>query len=135
MAPWATRIRSILGGPDIDLPDHALVVRGGTLATQDVLNNAEATHIQTGVWGISARSDVDASLEDLTRARRPLPHPQVSVTTAGDLRAAGFDVAMTAGPPHCTVYLGDETPDDATVTRLRKAFRAPVRNPLKKTDR
>lgn len=53
------------------------------------MKNAETTHETTGVWGVSVQAGADVAWAELAAA---LPHPRVCVTTAGRLRAAGFEV-------------------------------------------
>ncbi len=113
------------------LPDDAFVVRGGTCRKRDLLNAAIVTHEKVGEWAVSATAGVETPWEDLAAT---LPHPQVSVTSAGRLRAAGFEVALTGKAPHCTVYFGvDPTDDEAVIDKLRQAFDAPVPNPRRKS--
>jgi hypothetical protein len=82
------------------IPDDAMVVRGGRNRAEDLLRG---THTQpSGVTGFSVECTVDVSVEELAKA---IPHGQIGVTTAGDVRAAGGDVVRTSGrtPYHATV--------------------------------
>jgi hypothetical protein len=82
------------------LPDDALVVRGGLCLSEDIRRRV-ATH-PSGVTGVSVQSAAGASLDQLAAA---IPHGQIGVTTVGKVRAAGGDVIPTSGrsPHHATL--------------------------------
>jgi hypothetical protein len=84
----------------VDLPDEALVVRGGKNRPEDILRGI-GTH-PSGVTGISVESGVELSVEELALM---IPHSQIGVTTIGAIRQAGGDVIRTSGrsPNHATL--------------------------------
>ncbi len=73
------------------------------------------------------------SVEDLLRrlcVDGPIPNGKLRATTAGALRAAGFDFAYTPPPDcHYDVMLGTVT--DEHLERFSAAFDEPIKNPTK----
>ena len=92
-----------------EIPDDALVVRGGQNRPRDIRRGTQ-TH-PSGVTGISVESALEVSVTELARA---IPHGQIGITTAGAVRKAGGDVVRTSGrsPYHAT--LTGLTPDQAS---------------------
>jgi len=84
----------------VELPDDALVVRGGRNRAQDI-ERGMGTH-PSGVFGVSVESNSGASVRDLAAG---IPHGQIGVSTVGEVRKAGGDVLRTAGrsPNHATL--------------------------------
>jgi hypothetical protein len=91
------------------IPDEALVVRGGRNLPADV-RRGTTTH-PSGVTGVSVECDIEVSVEELAGN---LPHSQVGVTTVGAVRAAGGDVVRTTGRSVHHATLVDLTPEDAS---------------------
>ena len=92
-----------------EIPDDALVVRGGQNRPQDIRRGTQ-TH-PSGVTGISVESALEVSVTELARA---IPHGQIGITTAGAVRKAGGDVVRTSGrSPYHTTLTG-LTPDQAS---------------------
>jgi hypothetical protein len=115
-----------------DLPDAALVVRGGQMSVRRVQRKARAARpALDGVAGISvaAATASDMTLVALIRAGG-IPHDEIQKSTVGRLRAAGFRLFRTGRWPHCTIDLGQEPIKDAA-SRLIRAFDAPEANPEK----
>jgi hypothetical protein len=83
-----------------ELPDDALVVRGGRNRIEDI-ERAMGTH-PSGLTGISVECGEGASILELSTA---IPHGQVGVTTVGKVRQGGGDVVRTSGrsPNHATL--------------------------------
>src|ERR1700682_2951206 len=83
-----------------ELPDNALVVRGGRNRSEDI-ERGTGTH-PSGVTGISVESAAGASIKDLAAV---IPHRQIGVTTVGRVRQGGGDVIRTSGrsPNHATL--------------------------------
>ena len=92
-----------------EIPDEALVVRGGRNRPADIVRGT-GTH-PSGVTGVSVESAVGVSIAELAAS---IPHGQVGVTTGGEVRKAGGDVIRTAGrsPYHAT--LTGLTPEQAS---------------------
>jgi hypothetical protein len=118
--------------PTDDLPDDALIVRGGTMVAKRVLRKARLAkpHLN-GVAGISvaAASTREMTLRELIGAGE-IPHHRVQRSTCGRIRAAGFRPFRTGKWPHCTIDLGPDPTNDAA-DRLIAAFDAPEANPGK----
>jgi hypothetical protein len=91
------------------VPDEALVVRGGRNRPEDI-RRGTGTH-PSGVTGVSVESAVGVSVNELAVA---IPHGQIGVTTAGQVRQAGGNVQRTSGrtPHHAT--LTGLTPEQAS---------------------
>lgn len=83
-----------------ELPDDALVVRGGRNRAEDI-ERATGTH-PSGVTGVSVESAAGASVGKLSAM---IPHGMIGVTTVGRVRQAGGDVIQTSGrsPHHATL--------------------------------
>ena len=70
------------------IPDEALVVRGGRNRPEDIARGT-GTH-PCGVTGVSVETGPGLSVEELAAA---IPHGQIGVTTVGAVRA------VDQGPP------------------------------------
>ena len=84
---------------DSELPDEALVVRGGRNQPEDIAR-ATATH-PSGVTGIS----VECGLGDVEELAKTIPHGRLGTTTVARVRELGGDVIRTSGrsPYHATL--------------------------------
>src|SRR5262249_45840753 len=82
------------------IPDDAIVVRGGQNSPEQIRKGV-GTH-PSGGTGVSVHSAGGASLAELAAG---IPHAQVGVTTAKQVRAAGGNVVRTSGrsPHHATL--------------------------------
>ena len=82
------------------ISDDALVVRGGENRPEDI-QRGSGIH-PSGITGVSVESGEGVSISELART---IPHGQVGVTTAGEIRKAGGDVVRTSGrsPYHATL--------------------------------
>lgn len=82
------------------IPDGALVVRGGLNRPEDI-ERGTARH-PSGVVGVSVECATDLSVVELAGA---IPHSRVGMTTVAAVRAAGGDVVRTSGrsPNHATL--------------------------------
>lgn len=91
------------------ISDEALVVRGGRNRPEDI-QRGTGTH-PSGVTGVSVESAAGLTIAELAAA---IPHTQIGVTTAGEVRQAGGDVIRTSGrsPYHAT--LTGLTPEQAS---------------------
>ncbi|MBD1362906.1 RHS repeat-associated core domain-containing protein [Mucilaginibacter sp. ZT4R22] len=99
--------------------DEALVVRGG-IATPERIAASIGEH-PSGVIGFSVECGT-CTLEELGNG---VPHPQIGVTTVGDVRQAGGDVIKTPSA---------RSPNHATVTNLSpnaatELLTPPIKNP------
>jgi hypothetical protein len=110
------------------LPDEALVVRGGQLDRERLRARAARDRRPDGVYVLSVWCGVkDAEDEDEVVLRRlvqeaPIPHGQLNVTTAERLRTAGFEVSPSPPPAcHYDLELGTVV-DSATIDRVVQAF-------------
>lgn len=111
----------------INLPDDAVVVRGGTLRESDLLNSAEKAHLQLKRPGLSVfAADVPGPLALVELLGNRMLHQVVCVTTLGTLRKLGFELEQTFDPPHFTVWL-DAEDLMASIGLFRSAFSDPIR--------
>lgn len=108
----------------IYLPDDAWVVRGGLNKIETLHMNVE-TAIATlsrpavSIWAAEVPDPID--LIEMS----PLPHKTVCLSTAGRLRAAGFDdFEQTLDAPHHSVWLPWDW--EPWLGRFRDAFDTPV---------
>lgn len=113
------------------LPDSALVLRGGTLVLQDLLKALEKCSVQVGRPGLSVYgADVQEPAALLGLVQGQLLHPRVSFTVAGKLRGKGFDLEQTRRPPHYTVWF----PEDEDWNFWAREFRSAFDLPRERTD-
>ncbi len=112
-----------------DLPDEAIVVRGGHKTATQILIRARKDHRRLGYYGISAFAGwtSETSLAEVVEASGLL-FDVVQTSTVGRLRAAGFGIQRTFMWPHCTIDLGEDPTDD-DAARLAALFGPPVPNP------
>lgn len=91
------------------IPDDALVVRGGRNRPNDV-ERGMGTH-PSGVTGVSVECAAGLSVQELAVN---IPNGQIGVSNVGAVRAAGGDVIRTSGrsPHHAT--LTGLSPDEAS---------------------
>jgi hypothetical protein len=115
----------------IQLPDEALVIRGGRNLPDSFARGSGVTVDAGGrIQGVSVNCAAGLSVQELTapdpRSGYPgIPHNQIGVTTVGAVRAAGGEVTSSptrTNPCHAT--LGGLTPEQAS-----NLFRPTVRNP------
>ena len=114
-----------------DPPDDTVVViRGGEHGLDDevVHRTAERSFEEYGFYGVSVFLAVDRPVDrlcaELDQLRR---YGRVRLSTAGDLRRAGFTLLSTGRSPHFDVALPDLAAK--TLGRLREVFGPPVPNP------
>lgn len=123
-----------------ELPDEAIVVRGGQLLPDKLLNRARRTRREDGMYVLSVwcgvqdtNEHIDVVLERLVEAA-PIPHGELNLTTAGALREACF--GLTSAPPptcHFHVELGTMlSPDD--INRFVESFTKTRRNQWRRRE-
>lgn len=107
------------------ISDDAFVVRGGRNRPEDIQRGI-GTH-PSGMNGVSVESGEGVSVAELARM---IPHGQIGVTTAGEIRRYGGDVVRTSGrsPYHAT--LTGLTPGQAS-----QLFTPTIPNPARKESR
>lgn len=113
------------------LPDDALVIRGGVSSAKSIRSNAEQTRRKTGQWAISGAAGIGIDLDTLCAAY-PMPQQSLRRTSAGALRDAGYDVALTGATGHCTIFFPLEPSQPQPpelVERLRDLLEPPEPNP------
>ena len=83
-----------------EIPDEAIVMRGGRNRAEDIARGI-GTH-PSGITGISVECAIGISIAELATA---IPHGQLGITTVGDVRREGGDVIYTSGrsPNHATL--------------------------------
>ena len=97
-----------------NLPDSALVCRGGQCTAENFAKAAEK--------GVSVNSGAGKTIEELTKT---IPNKQVGVTTVGDVRRAGGNVVPSptaSNPNHCDLC-------GLTPKVSERLFNPTVRNP------
>jgi hypothetical protein len=108
-----------------DLPNSAIVVRGGLCKAANFENGTGVTVGQGGkLSGVSVGSQEGATVETLSSY---FPHPKVGATTAGEIRAMGGDVSplpTSNNPTHATTWGLD-------ASQLEKIFNPVFPNPIK----
>jgi RHS repeat-associated protein len=87
----------------VKIADDAHVVRGGVATAEQLAKGAETVAGDGKLSGISVQSANGASVKDLSLSGG-LKNNQVSVTTAGEIRATGAEIKATGrpgNPHHC----------------------------------
>jgi hypothetical protein len=88
-------------------------------------DNAEDTHDEEQVWGVSAWAAEGVPLWKIVDEH--VPHPQVRTVTVGELEDAGFKVERTGPPDHVTIQLrGELDPDDDSDLEALAALFSPA---------
>jgi hypothetical protein len=111
-----------------ELPDDAVVVRGGVMEPRVLQVNAQTHYDDCGEFALSVASLRDASIEDITRVAL-LPNNQIRVSTVGRIRSCGYEVVPSEPPPaHADLKLPNPPTDDDWET-LRSIFDDAIPNP------
>lgn len=121
-----------------DLPDEAVVVRGGAGGTTAPLLRAASLaaadgdgYVLSTFAGVPAEGETRDDLVRRLCEEGGIVHTMVRTTTAGQLRAAGFALRQTDEPAcHYDVDLGNELTDEV-VQRFTRMFDEPRRNPCR----
>lgn len=115
-----------------DLPDDAIVVRGGLM--DDLEHLREQAQDDQGYLSIfvgtrQGTETFDAVVKRLCAAA-PLPNRKIRISSVGRLRAVGCELEHVPPPPHChfNVLLGTVTTERLEV--FRAAFDVPMKNPV-----
>ena len=113
----------------VDLPDGAIVVRGGHKTPAQLLARARKDYPRLNAYGLSAFAGwtPTITLAEVIEASE-LAYPEVQTSTVGRIRAAGFRIERTFKWPHCTIDLGED-PTENTAARLAEQFDPPVPRP------
>lgn len=128
-----------LGG---QLPDEAVVIRGGLMARDGLIASARRYADQNeGIYGITlwswpgltAGEIAQRVKEDHAQGRNPVGHGQLRWSTAGVIREAmsagrAFILKKTGQDGHYTLTFPSE-PSDGDWDRLEKMFGPPEPNP------
>lgn len=116
------------------VPDEAIVVRGGLMPRRDLEISAEANYRYRAEHALSCWSFVGKTAGEIAVAvgTDDLPHGKLRASTAGRLRAVGFEAVSSEPPPgHVDVKLpGPVT--DAIANDLELAFDPPIVNPVRR---
>jgi hypothetical protein len=95
--------------------------------------NAEGHFLETNVHAVSCFAAADLSVEEIAKVayeQGRLAHGQITTSTIGALRAAGFQpMEAPVDDPHVDIYLGEHPADDSTWARLAELFDDPQPNP------
>jgi hypothetical protein len=114
-----------------DPPDDAVVViRGGEHGLDDetLRRTAERAFEDYGFYGVSVYLALDRPVEQLCAEVDELRrYGRIRLSTARDLRRAGFSLLSTGRRPHFDIALPDLA--GPTLARLRETFGPAVPNP------
>jgi hypothetical protein len=112
-------------------PGCTLVVRGAFMKSAALEDGAIQTHDELGFWGISVFAHPLANLDAICRRaleRQDFRTKYVRTTTAGLIRAAGYDVRNWDDDWHADVVFGQQ-PVEEDWRALRKIFGPDQQNP------
>lgn len=111
------------------LPDEAVVVRGGQMASETLRINAEAHRAEfPGEWAISVSSADVLNEREIAEASPWILNGSVRVSSVGAIRALGHDVVPSGQFPHADLIL-DSAPSEILWEDLRGVFDDPIPNP------
>ena len=120
------------------IPDEAVVVRGGAEWSRErLISSAEVHFRERGEDALTVWSLPDRTAEEIVLAtgEKFFPHGQVRASTAGRLRAAGFEVVESEPNPDEPPGHIDVKPngrlDNAGADAFTAAFDPPIPNPLR----
>jgi hypothetical protein len=116
------------------LPDQAIVVRGGVMGSPSLRSNAYGSYEELGLWALSVWSYPDMEPEEVAEeARRvdemALPQGKLRFSTAGRIRSEGYELIATNQRGHYSLVVPEE-PDEAVWEDLRSIFDETRRNPV-----
>ena len=100
----------------------------------DLALGAESHFDQEGFYALSVFS-VPGQTADEIATGVPLPHSAIRESTVGRVRAAGYDVVPSPGPPGHADLLFAAPPTAADWRMLNEIFDPPHRNPATMRDR
>ncbi len=119
-----------------ELPNDAVVVRGGLMARNGLERAARNCFGAHGFYGLSLRCIPGMTAAEIARntPSDKLPHPWIRSSTVGEIRASGYEIRATFEPGHASLmFPGPPTDDDwETVESL---FGPPQDNPAAKEER
>jgi hypothetical protein len=116
-----------------DLPDDAIVVRGGLMQNIDeMVEDARDEMARVGYPGLSVRAGTGVTVEELVRAGQ-VPNNQIVESTAGRLREDGYSFVKIPGEYHYNIVL--PSLDPKTVAQLADSFDGPQPNPVPRHER
>jgi hypothetical protein len=98
-----------------------VVLRGGTLAWDSLLSNAETCFARFQVHGVSVCAGPGLSVQAISKSVAIRRYPQFRVATVGALADIGFRLIPTFQVPHYTLDLGRPL-DEALWEQLLEVF-------------
>lgn len=104
----------------IELPDGALVVRGGESKVETLLRSADEAMELEGLPTLSAGALPDATRDEIQEVYA-IPNGKVRWTTVGDLRRAGFGVRPSDFYGHVSIDVPNPF-SRAAAERLEEVF-------------
>ncbi|GIT80159.1 hypothetical protein LLS1_18280 [Leifsonia sp. LS1] len=113
------------------LPDDAIVVRGGIMLRASVEAAAVTNYRDYGFYGVSTFAIPGLTASEIWEKSPKIAPPnyrRIRVTTAGAVRAAGFELSPTWESDHFDIVL-DNPPDETTWSKLDELFSPPTNQP------
>jgi hypothetical protein len=115
------------------LPDETIVLRGGVMQPRDLEVNAYTHYDEFSEYALSVFAVPGADLATTARVA-DRPNASIRVTTAGRIRAAGYELRRSEPPPgHADLKLPNP-PTDADWETLRVVFDDPIPNPYRRSE-
>lgn len=111
-----------------ELPDDAIVIRGGTNQREVMRQQAEDEFEATGRYALSVATEAGWTLEQIAAASKR-QNRAIRKTTVGRLRAVGFSVTPPTGRKKHADLILPTPPKEEDWIALDEAFDPPERNP------
>lgn len=123
-------------GPEAELPEDAVVVRGGLMDRDLTISNAHDEFKESGIYGLSVWSVPELDAADIIRLARShgsiyLPHAKFRQSTIGRLRPYALHQDIPEG--HYLLKL-PTPPADSDWDALERAFDSPEASPRKEEE-
>jgi hypothetical protein len=117
--------------PPEELPDHAIVVRGGIMNAENFMNGVSEIPGRPDAQGLSVQAAVGKTIEELAIAGN-IKNARIGVATVGRIRRAGYELVKTGGAGCHWDLLVPRNFSESAAAELAREFRQEL-NPW--TDR
>jgi len=109
--------------------DTVVIIRAGVMAPESIRRTATDAFEDYGMYLVSVEAVLEGTVEATCRTSPRIGdlYGKIRLSTAGQLRGAGFVLLATFDRPHYDVALPELS--DVVIARLDSCFDAPIPNP------